>query len=84
MSTGYYTGDGRQASHWKADELTGIYIGQMDPTIAYIQIDPITFADTRALEMIGWDLADVPEPATFVLFGAGLAVLAFRRKLVRS
>ncbi|HEX4949731.1 MAG TPA: NF038122 family metalloprotease, partial [Blastocatellia bacterium] len=27
-------GDGRQASHWKADEQSGVYIGIMDPTLS--------------------------------------------------
>jgi hypothetical protein len=27
LSTGYYRGDGNQASHWKADEITGFNIG---------------------------------------------------------
>ena len=33
MSTGISNGDGRQASHWKDDALTGTFIGIMDPNI---------------------------------------------------
>jgi hypothetical protein len=56
FSTGR-TGDGRQASHWKADELTGIQIGVMDPTLSPGTIGSITSADLRALDLIGYDIA---------------------------
>ena len=56
MSTGAFTGDGRQASHWKDNGLTGQLIGVMDPTLAFGQIVPITDADLRALDLIGWDI----------------------------
>ncbi len=75
LSTGYYTGDGRQASHWKADELTGIYIGLMDPTLASATVENITGADIRALDVIGWDLTPVPIPPTLILFGSGMLTL---------
>ena len=55
------TGAANQASHWKADEITGEYIGIMDPTTApgqnnlvnnaYMQI-----ADIRAFDAIGYDI----------------------------
>ncbi len=47
-------GDGNQSSHWKADELTGTYIGVMDPTIASGEKDEITPNDLLALEVMGW------------------------------
>ncbi len=79
MSTGQFTGDGRQASHWKDDSLTGALIGVMDPTLASAVTESITAADRRALDVIGWD-PQVPEPATLLLFGAGLAAcLRYRR-----
>jgi hypothetical protein len=79
LSTGFYTGDGRQASHWKDDSLTGTFIGIMDPTLASNTIEPITSADTRAMELIGYDLA--PEPRTFALMAGALAmVIAAARK----
>jgi hypothetical protein len=73
------SGDGHQASHWKADELSGTYIGMMDPTLATGQIQAITFADFRALDFIGYDQA-IPEPATSALAALALLALAFVRK----
>ena len=55
MSTAAYNGDGYQASHWKADELSGTFIGLMDPSIAPGVHEEITPADIRALSLIGWD-----------------------------
>jgi VCBS repeat-containing protein len=60
MSTGYYTGDGRQASHWKDGDLTGTAVGIMDPTLAYGQSVGISDADWRAMDLIGWDVAPGP------------------------
>ena len=79
MSTGTSAGgDGNQASHWKADDITGITIGLMDPTLAFQQVEGITFADARALDLIGWDNL-IPEPASLALVGfAGLLLLRRR------
>jgi hypothetical protein len=83
LSTGFYTGDGRQASHWKDDSLTGTFIGIMDPTLGSQVIEPITAADIRAMELIGYDLA-APEPQTFALMAGALAmVIAAARKRTR-
>ncbi|HWB86371.1 MAG TPA: NF038122 family metalloprotease [Bryobacteraceae bacterium] len=73
LSTGFYNGDGRQASHWKDDVLTGNYIGIMDPTLADGLAETVTAADVRAMELIGYD--PVPEPATWGLAGGALLVL---------
>jgi len=55
-------GDGRQSSHWKADEFTGQYIGIMDPTIAPGQLKVATENDFMALETIGWNLISSTTP----------------------
>jgi len=46
-------GDGRQASHWKDDDLTGQYIGIMDPTIPPGVRQEITDNDLLALNFMG-------------------------------
>ena len=56
VSTGVATGDGRQASHWKDNNITGQLIGVMDPTLAFGQVVSITNADLRALDLVGWDI----------------------------
>jgi hypothetical protein len=55
-------GDGRQSSHWKADELTGNYIGIMDPTISKGEHEPTTENDFSALEILGWNLVSIVAP----------------------
>lgn len=88
LSTGLQNGDGRQASHWKDDVLTGAFIGIMDPTLASATVEPITIADLRALDLIGYDLAlaadslcgVAPEPAASCLLqsrplGATVSIL---------
>lgn len=61
MSTGGFTGDGNQASHWKADEISGTFIGIMDPTLAPGQMEEITLADIRAFGLIGYDVTNAPD-----------------------
>lgn len=62
-------GDGRQASHWKADELTGgVYIGIMDPTLSRGQRKTMTSNDLQMLETIGYTISGtLPTPCTFTL-----------------
>jgi hypothetical protein len=80
MSTGLVTGlfadtDGRQASHWKDNELPpdNFFIGLMDPTLSAQVFYGPEESDFRALDLIGYDIAPVPEPtsvtAAFGLLG---------------
>lgn len=83
MSTGVAKGDGRQASHWKDNSITGTYIGVMDPTLGFGEIGQITAADIRAFDLIGYDVINnqAPEPASFALASLGVAgILFYRRK----
>ena len=80
FSTAVFTGDGRQASHWKDNNLSGALIGVMDPTLGAQQVFPITSADIRAFDVIGWDFefsqqAPVPEPGTLELLSVALLSL---------
>ncbi len=85
FSTGSFNGDRRQASHWKDDQLTGIYQGIMDPsatgpnnTRPFARITPL---DLTAFDVIGYDLrVAVPEPATMAIFGLGAAALGLARR----
>ncbi len=54
-------GDGNQASHWKADELTGVYLGVMDPTASRGQRDQITRNDLHAFDTIGYRVRSVQQ-----------------------
>jgi hypothetical protein len=60
MSTGVDFGDGRQASHWKDDQQTGVAIGIMDPTLSPGSREELREADLRAFGLIGWDVAAEP------------------------
>jgi len=76
FSTGQYTGDGNQASHWKADDITGLFLGIMDPTLAYTQISAVTPFDLRALDVLGYEVTAVPLPSAVWLFAGGLLAWA--------
>ena len=57
-------GDERQSSHWQDDELTGRFIGIMDPTIGPGKHEDATANDFSAIELIGWNLINaIPPPA---------------------
>ena len=47
-------GDKEQASHWKADELTGTHIGIMDPTLGDGERETINDNDLMALNAFGY------------------------------
>ncbi|HWO02741.1 MAG TPA: NF038122 family metalloprotease [Blastocatellia bacterium] len=60
LSTGrpdFSGGDGRQASHWKDDALTGQRIGIMDPTLPSGKRAAITMRDLGAIDSFGYTLA---------------------------
>ena len=86
MSTGFVNlGDGRQASHWKADELAGPNIGIMDPTLAPGALFLPTDADYRAFDLIGYDFVPVPEPGSILAMAVvGLATGAAARRRSRA
>ncbi|HYH85107.1 MAG TPA: NF038122 family metalloprotease, partial [Pyrinomonadaceae bacterium] len=56
------TDDGRQSSHWKADELlsTRPYIGIMDPTLSRSLRRTISENDIRAIDLLGYSVAFNP------------------------
>lgn len=54
-------GDGRQASHWKDDELIGQNIGIMDPTLSPGQRKTITNNDLLALDAMGYKVGESTE-----------------------
>lgn len=58
FSTGRNFGDGQQASHWKDNRGLGL----MDPTVAPGATPSISELDVRLLDVIGWDLTQVPQP----------------------
>jgi hypothetical protein len=73
--------DGRQASHFKDDAITSNFIGMMDPTLNFGTVQQLTDADFRAMDLIGYEVAAVPEPSTIALIAiAGLGLIARARK----
>lgn len=80
LATGYYQGDGSQASHWKDDALTGQLIGMMDPNLSFGTYRTVSEADLRAMELIGYTLLAVPEPGRMLLLVLGLFTLVLRRR----
>jgi hypothetical protein len=77
--------DGNQASHWKADEQTGSFIGLMDPTLSLGQFYGPQESDFRALDLIGYEIAStpVPEPSVLSALLIGGAMLAGRSRRAR-
>jgi uncharacterized protein (TIGR03437 family) len=49
-------GDSRPAGHWKDDELTGQYLGVMDPTYAPGERGGVTANDLLALDFVGHEV----------------------------
>lgn len=79
FSTGSYNGDGRQASHWKDNLALGI----MDPTLANGELALIRTLDLTALDVIGYDIAPIPELSSFA-FGAVVFIAGFARSRRRT
>jgi hypothetical protein len=68
FSTGLYSGDGRQASHWK-DSLG---LGMMDPTLGYSQLGIVSANDLAAFDAIGWNLGiDIANSANLLIPSSG-------------
>lgn len=76
FSTGKVHGDGRQASHWK-DNLG---LGILDPTADVGELLLVTALDLKGMDAIGWELQEVPEPATLGLFAMAVAGLVGLRR----
>lgn len=77
--------DGRQASHWKDDQQTGLpgpLIGLMDPSLApgggvFPFVEVVMPSDFRAMDLIGYDV--VPEPSVAMLLMAGIILAGLSR-----
>ncbi len=83
LGTGQLTGDGDEASHWKNDDITGQLIGTMDGSIYGGQLHPITAADLRALDLIGYQyVPSIPEPASMILLSSYSLAFSRRRRRV--
>jgi hypothetical protein len=65
LSTGAFTGDGLQASHFQ-DNLG---LGALDPTLGVGQRFSVNINDARVLDLIGYEvtIAAVPEPGMSVV-----------------
>lgn len=78
FSTGRLNGDGQQASHWKDNLGLGIFDPTAEPAGT---VNVVTSLDLQAIDVIGWDLAQVPEPASVVLIGlGGVFMVSLRRR----
>ena len=82
FSTGEEHGDGWQASHFGPNSNT-----LMRAFVGYGESYDASYADLAALDVIGWNVAAVPEPETYALMLAGLGVVGWaarRRKRVAN
>jgi hypothetical protein len=80
MSTGRNGGDGFQASHWKADDLTGSLIGLMDPSLGTGVFYGPGNPDFRALDLIGYEIVPIPEPSSLAMVLLAATVLQTLRR----
>lgn len=58
-----------EESHWK----NNLGLGLMDPTAVAGELLAFSSNDLRAMDVIGFNLVSVPEPATYVLIGVLVA-----------
>lgn len=79
-------GDGKGAGHWKADELIGMWIGLMDPTLGdgfeltkkfFDSLEGFSL-DLTALDVIGYDI--IPAPGTALVLLPVLLAAGRRRR----
>jgi hypothetical protein len=78
FATGRTHGDQDAASFWK--RTVGTPYGVLSPAAYAGQEGNVSQADLMALDVIGWNLNPVPEPGTWALLGAGLALIVARTK----
>lgn len=70
-----------QASHWLNLTLSGSGTALMDPALAYGVTQDIQPIDLLAMDVIGWDVALVPEPGSMlVLLGSIGSLVMLRRQ----
>lgn len=68
-------GDGRQASHWKADEQSGNYLGIMDPSLSAGVRKTMTGNDLQMLETIGYQVTGLaPASCNASLSATGVSI----------
>ena len=72
FSTGVIHGDLQQASHFGTGS-----VNLMRPYVGKGEFYDATAHDLAAFDVIGWDVAAVPEPETYALLLAGLGVVGF-------
>jgi hypothetical protein len=65
-------GDGRQASHWKDDDLVGQYIGIMDPTLSPGRRETITASDLLAFDAMGFQVGSLNGGGDIVALTSGV------------
>jgi hypothetical protein len=79
LSSGTFTGDGFEASHWRNAGSVNPLLGVMNPSLNYTVIEAISANDIRALDLIGYDA--VPEPAAL---GVAVWFIAFVQRPMRD
>lgn len=85
LSTGEFNGDGRQASHFLDNGISGELLGIFDPTLAPGAAVDISFADVRTVDLIGFNFLEtsaVPEPSSAFLLVVFCGLAARRRRRV--